>query len=169
MFEKIRFPVGKVFEDVLTIPRVFEKASRVVLNDVAKYYYLQRAGSILHEQTQELKLAYINAAIEITEELRKIEPKLENYCDYSIAHIALKTYNDIGLFDMNDLLETEEIQRLYKRLVQIFDAKKVEEVLFQETSSVKKLHFYYLVLDKEGYLKNNKNLPELFPGWGKKE
>ena len=168
LFSSVRYPFGKVFEDVLTVPKLFEKANKVVLNDIAKYYYRQRKGSILHEQTKKLKFAYIESALEITEYLRKKEFTLDSYCDYSIAHITLKTYNDIGLFDMYDLLEEPLIKEIYEKTLKIFEKKNVENVLFKDTSSVKKLHFYYLVLDKMGYIKNNKELPELFPGWGKK-
>ena len=168
LFENVRFPVGRVFEDILTLPKLFEKAQKIVFNDVAKYYYRQREGSILHEQTKELKFFYINSALEVTQYLRNQEPSFENYCDYSIAHITLKIYNDIALFDMYELLNEPIVKELYNKTLKIFEKKNIEEILFRHTSNVKKLHFYYLILDKDGYIKNNKNLPKLFPGWENK-
>ncbi len=46
LWEGIRFPVGKYFEDEATMYRVFMRAQRVVCLPEAKYNYLFRGGSI---------------------------------------------------------------------------------------------------------------------------
>lgn len=165
LFENIRFPKGKVFEDILTIPKLFEKANKVVLDDVSKYYYRQRKGSILHVQTKELRLAYINSALEIMEYIKEKEKSLDDYCAYNVAHITIKTYNDIGLFDMQNMLEENIVNDLYEQTCKIFENKEYEKVIVENSSNVKKLHLYYLISDKLGYIQNNKNLPLIYPGW----
>lgn len=165
LFKEIRFPKGKVFEDILTIPKLFEKANTIVLDDVSKYYYRQRKGSILHIQTKELRLAYINSALEIMNFIREKEPSLDEYCAYNIAHITIKTFNDIGLFNMYYMLDEKIVNNLYEQTCDIFSNKKYEKVIIQNSSNIKKLHFYYLITDKEGYIANNKKLPLIYPGW----
>lgn len=46
LWQDIRFPVGKNFEDILTTYKTFEKATRVVQLLGAKYYYRIRTDSI---------------------------------------------------------------------------------------------------------------------------
>lgn len=169
LFDEIRFPKGKVFEDILTIPKLFEKAEKVVLDDVSKYYYRQRKGSILHVQTKELRLCYINSALEIMNFIKEKEPSLDRYCAYNVAHITIKTFNDIGLFDMDYMLEENIVNNLYEQTCKIFKNKEYENVIIENSSDVKKLHFYYLISDKDGYIANNKTLPLIYPGWKNNE
>ena len=165
LFKEIRFPKGKVFEDILTIPKLFDKAKKVVLDDQPKYYYRQRKGSILHVQTKELRLSYINSALEIMNFIKEKEKSLIAYCAYNVAHITIKTYNDIGLFDMDYMLEEDIVNKLYKDTCKIFENKEYEKVIAENSSNVKKLHFYYLICDKAGYITNNTKLPLIYPGW----
>ncbi len=168
LFDDIRFPVGKIFEDVITIGKLFEKSEKVVLNDVAKYYYRQREGSILHIQNSKTRLAYIYGALEILKYLKEKEEKLELYCVYNYAHITIKTYNDIGLFDMQELVNESVIIELYEKTCEIFKNKEYEKFIIEKSSNVKKLHYYYLLTDKDDYLAKNKSLPLIYPGWGPK-
>ena len=163
LFDEIRFPSKRVFEDVLTTPKLFEKSNKVVFLDTPKYYYRQRNGSILNKQTKQLRLQYINAAMEINQFIKEKEPSLENYCAYNVAHITIKTFNDIGFFSMYDLLDEEIIKNLYEETRKIFENKEYEKLIVENSNYVKKLHFYYLLADKEGYIKNNKRLPVIYP------
>lgn len=163
LFNEIRFPSKRVFEDVLTTPKLFEKSNKVVFLDTPKYYYRQRKGSILNKQTKQLRLQYINAAMEINQFIKEKESSLENYCAYNVAHITIKTFNDIGFFSMYDLLDEEIIKKLYEKTRKIFENKEYEKLIVENSNYVKKLHFYYLLADKEGYIKNNKRLPVIYP------
>lgn len=165
LFKEIRFPKGKILEDILTIPKLFEKANTVIFNDVAKYYYRQREGSILHVQTKHTKLAYIHAALEMLEFLKEKEESLFLYCVYNYAHITIKVFNDIGLFDMTYLLEENIVNELYKNTCKIFENKDWEKFIVEHSFHIKKLHYYYLISDKEMYVKLNRTLPLLYPGW----
>lgn len=162
MFDNVKFPSKKIFEDVLTIPKIFEKSNKVVFLDVPKYYYRQREGSILNKQTNALRLEYIKAALEINKFIREKEPSLENYCAYNIAHITIKTYNDIGFFNMKSLLEERIVQQLYEETNKIFENKSYEELIVKNSNYVKKLHMYYLLTDKEKYINNNRTLPVIY-------
>lgn len=46
LFQNIKFPVGIVYEDVLTVPYLLANAKKVHFHDRAYYNYLQRSGSI---------------------------------------------------------------------------------------------------------------------------
>lgn len=168
LMKDIRFPKNRLFEDLLVFPKLVERASKIVLDDVAKYYYRQRTGSILHKQSKELRLAYINAALEVIEYLKLKAPELEVYFAYNYAHITIKTFNDIGLFHMRDMLNEKMINELYTNTCKIFENKEYEKAIVENSSFIKKLHYYYLISDKEGYINNHNKLPVLYPGWKSK-
>jgi len=46
LFEDIRFPKGKTFEDIFVMHRLVDMANRVVLSSECKYYYLLRQAGI---------------------------------------------------------------------------------------------------------------------------
>ena len=46
IFEKIRFPIGKVFEDSHIIIYLLAQTKRMVVTDAKKYYYVHREGSV---------------------------------------------------------------------------------------------------------------------------
>lgn len=46
IFEEIRYPVGKLNEDVFILMDLLERANKITFNPSAKYYYLQRQNSI---------------------------------------------------------------------------------------------------------------------------
>lgn len=46
LFDGVRFPVGKVFEDVATLPLLLRKAQRIITVDKGLYYYCSNAKGI---------------------------------------------------------------------------------------------------------------------------
>ena len=166
LFSGIYFPKGKVFEDIYVIPFIFEKSNKVVFNNIPLYYYRQREGSILHKQTNELRLEYIKVASKINKEIENNFPNLKQYCAYNIAHITIKTYNDIGFFDMKDLAENNIVKDLYKQTKKIFENKELEAFIIKNSNNVKKLHYYYMLTDLDRYIKSNRSLPVIYPEYG---
>ncbi len=162
LFESIRFPKGKVFEDIYTMSTIFQKANKIVFNDIPLYYYRQREGSILHNQTNELRLEYIKAAMFVNKDIEKNFPNLKDFCAYNIAHITIKTYNDIGFFGMFDLMEEEMVINLYEETKKIFENKELEAFIVNNSNNVKKLHYYYMLTDLSLYIKNNRSLPVIY-------
>lgn len=169
LLKNIEFPKGKVFEDQLTIPRIFERSSKIVFLDIPKYYYRQREGSILNTQTNELRLAYINATQEMNKYIEEREQSLKNYCAYNIVHVTINTYNDIGFFRMYDLLNEKIVNDLYEKTKKIMENKEYEQLIIRNSKDVKKLHLYYLLSDRDGYIKNNRMLPVIYQEFEEKK
>lgn len=163
LFDEIKFPVGRVFEDQLIIPKLFAKADKIILNDIPLYYYRQREGSVLHNQTKELRIAYIEAAFEMHDYVKTKVKNIEKFCNYNIAHIAINTYNDIGLFKMYDLAEEKIVQELYFKFKHILKDNKMEKFIMENSSNVKKIHYYYLLENSNKYIQNNRYLPAIYP------
>ena len=50
LFNQIRFPVGKIYEDLFTTPYVAKKSTKIVFANSRQYYYRQRSNSIVHSK-----------------------------------------------------------------------------------------------------------------------
>ncbi len=50
IFSEIRYPVGRLYEDVFTWHKVLSKVKRIALTGKVSYYYLVRSGSIMHSE-----------------------------------------------------------------------------------------------------------------------
>lgn len=61
LFDGITFPVGKLYEDLATIYRVFLKADKISYSDAACYFYYQRPGSIIHSPLNKRHLDLFDA------------------------------------------------------------------------------------------------------------
>lgn len=48
LFDNIRFPVGRTYEDAAVLYRVLDRSRRVVITNKISYYYLNRDTSIMH-------------------------------------------------------------------------------------------------------------------------
>lgn len=48
LFSDIRFPEGRIYEDIFIMPRLMDLANRIVFDMQPKYHYLIRSGSITH-------------------------------------------------------------------------------------------------------------------------
>lgn len=50
LFSDIRYPKGKISEDMYTTYKLFDKANKIVYDSTPKYYYRQRKGSITNSK-----------------------------------------------------------------------------------------------------------------------
>ena len=53
LFNDIRFPKGKLYEDMLTVPYLFEKSENIIINFEVEYFYLTRSESISQRKVTE--------------------------------------------------------------------------------------------------------------------
>lgn len=70
-FRTVRFPVGKVFEDIAVMGMLVAQAKRVAVSHVPKYHYLIRKGSITQTRSMEnewcgMQALYDQAALGIS-------------------------------------------------------------------------------------------------------
>lgn len=70
IFDDIRYPVERLYEDAFVYHDVLSKANRIVLTGVNSYYYLVRDDSIMH---QEYKLAFTDIIDAIELRVKKLE------------------------------------------------------------------------------------------------
>lgn len=91
LFDNICFPVGKTFEDIAIMHKLFIKAERVICLPEAKYNYLQRVGSIVDNISLENRVNHYLAAKSRYDEMAvdwaQFEYLLEAQCVASIVNV----------------------------------------------------------------------------------
>ncbi|SLL33525.1 glycosyl transferase [Mycobacteroides abscessus subsp. abscessus] len=76
LWENIRFPYGKLFEDAFTTYKVIEKTSKIIKIDKDLYYYFQRENSIVNSKFSIKKLHHCEALEEMLEFIERNYPDL---------------------------------------------------------------------------------------------
>lgn len=67
LFDRLKYPKNKYFEDLDTTYKLFLQAKKIVATDEKLYYYIQREGSILHKLNDRV----ISDLIKVIEDLNK--------------------------------------------------------------------------------------------------
>ena len=77
LFKDVRFPVGKLFEDIAVMYRIFDNAGRVSHNAYTGYYYRKRSSGIMLSSFNEKKLDLLDAADALLGFVSRHYPELE--------------------------------------------------------------------------------------------
>jgi len=133
LFNNLRFPKDKIYEDIFTMHKLIDNADKVVISSQCKYFYRIRNTGITLSPFNIHQLDNIEAYIERYKYITPKYPDLEKTCLYyifssllwymNIAYISgkieiykeslQKIINDIKHYDYNDCgLSNEEINTL---------------------------------------------------------
>ena len=93
LFNHIRFPLGRWYEDLATIPIILKQACKVVYVDQVFYYYFQREGSIAHGRNEKM--------FDIYWAVQHVEDVLGSSSDKDWISIRNKLLIEHGLFLTN--------------------------------------------------------------------
>ena len=123
MFENVRYPFGKIYEDDFTTYRLIALANRISVGFSKKYFYRIRGGSIMLEAFSMRCLDQIEAAIEIKEYINTNFPKLSLYAQCGMV-AAANTFS-IKLIVSDSLIEEYnevilKIQKIYRQYEKFF-------------------------------------------------
>ena len=88
LFSATKFPVGQLFEDLLTIPYIFEKCAFVAYTTDKLYFYYDRAGSITHSRITEKHMMIIDNTIEL---IRHIDIHCQTAHNAAIARFCIES------------------------------------------------------------------------------
>lgn len=96
LFNKIRFPEGKINEDVAIMLHVFEQTETVVYIKDTLYNYRQRANSITTSNFSVKKLDALENCINNLEYVKDKHPQLREEAEYMLVNCILWTSHMIG-------------------------------------------------------------------------
>ncbi len=71
VWEKVRFPIGRCYEDVFTTPCVMQKARRIISSTKGLYYYCKRDGSISRLKSKKVGFDFLSAELALFALLKK--------------------------------------------------------------------------------------------------
>lgn len=107
LFKNVKYPVGKLYEDLGTTYKIFAKAKKIVLVDKIVYYYYQNSNSIMHAKYTTKRLQGITFAEEELKFMKKNFPDAKNAALYRLFYEHLLCLNDMPLscIDKNDSIK----------------------------------------------------------------
>lgn len=106
LFDNIRYPQGKIFEDMYVTHRVIARCSTIAVINDSLYYYYQRPHSIINESFNIKKLDYLDA------------------CKDRIKH-----FKDYGWFDISEVAYDEYLHSLIWEYSRVRDILRNKEVM----------------------------------------
>lgn len=126
LFEEIRFPRGKVYEDTAIMYQLIEKAQKIVYGDKSNYYYIARTGSISKQLGfNKNEQDYIEHTNEMLQYIQNKYPELETavhrfdiYAKFRILRMLIFTK------PRNKQMEKEYVAGIKKYQKEVFKCKK---------------------------------------------
>ncbi|NLJ70762.1 MAG: glycosyltransferase family 2 protein [Clostridiaceae bacterium] len=127
LFDNIRFPVGKLHEDLYTIYKVIDKSQKIVYGDEFVYFYYRRTGSITGSEFSVKRLDAIEALNQLTTDIDITEYGIKNayssqvldiIFSYLCTDISISDIREYGLWSMvkenraNVLLDNQVCNRI---------------------------------------------------------
>ena len=137
IFDDIRYPVGKLYEDVFVYHEVLAKTNRICLTGENTYYYFIRPDSIMH---QEYKLAFTDIIDAVELRVKKLEELgLQDLADENRAFI----YSRVAVAFANLSPFVKENKKRLKEIKLIYN--KEYPKLMKTTSNMKQRFRYWLL------------------------
>ena len=85
LYDGIRYPDGKIFEDIYTTHKLLYRCGRIAVLDEPLFYYFQRPGSIMNESFSMKKLDYLQALAE----------RVEFFADHNLDELEQIAYDEL--------------------------------------------------------------------------
>jgi glycosyltransferase involved in cell wall biosynthesis len=114
LFRDIRFPEGKIMEDMFVMPILFKKAQLITISSQELYYYNQEGESITRSSFNYKKLDMVEAALVWKNHVEINYPIL--FEKASIHYYTIMINYCIYLYKINDLYG-KDIFKQYKKII----------------------------------------------------
>lgn len=121
MAKGIPFPVGKYHEDEFTTYKYYVASTKVAVTTAKQYFYLQRAGSIMHSFGKS-SMDELEAADNLVDYCKN------NYPDIVAAAESKKFSDYCQVLLSNEKIKIENPE-VYHRITQYLNAKKIQMLL----------------------------------------
>ena len=148
IWEKLRFPVGRLYEDAFTCHHVLEQVKSIVKTGKTVYYYFIRQGSIMHTEYNIRFTDIIDAVEDRIDTLENLD--LNALADKNRMFIYSQTAVAMAHLDRKDEKQktrADEVWRIYKKhfpkLMRCRCANLKEKILFLLLRVAPGLHAKY--------------------------
>ena len=102
LFDEIKYPIGKKYEEIGTTFYLLEKCNKVVVTGKSEYYYINRQDSIVNNVTESTITDYIELIIQrydyIEENIKELSSYNKDYLKRILktAEKDIKSLNEVG-------------------------------------------------------------------------
>lgn len=127
LFDGIRFPEGRIFEDIAVYYRIIERVEKVVLLDEVKYYYIRRKGSLSFGKNREANIQRCYAYRRRYENLALEHPELKKEMQRLIFVNFRKLCKEWGM--NQEMFARQEIQEERRFFVTLEEELNQNETL----------------------------------------
>ena len=119
IFEDLRFPVGKINEDIATIFIAFSKANRIVNINQKLYFYYKNTGSITKSKFTVKNLDLLTAWEEVVKLSKRYPEHIQSLAEFRLKKAYFSLLGVIAYYDMSN---TEDNIKIKKYLLNQFKA-----------------------------------------------
>ena len=142
LWQTIRYPKGKIYEDYATTYRVMSLVDKAAWGDAAMYFYVQHIESIMHQKCSRRSLSLVDIADEETKFIIERWPALkqealarkaisELKCLQTILNAKNEEFDDYKKKIMGDIRQ-HKVELLTSKKVTIKTKIKIIALLFGE-------------------------------------
>lgn len=123
LFKEIRFPVGKLHEDLYTIYKVFDRAQKIVYGSNIVYFYYHRTGSITVSNFTVKRLDAIEALNQLRKDIDIVDYGIQNAYSSQILENVFSFFStdispdDIRKYKLWDLVKENRMNVLFDKCV----------------------------------------------------
>ena len=142
LFNEIRYPIGRKYEDIGTTFYLLEKCNKVVVLGKPEYYYLNREDSLVNTVTEETIIDYLEIIMERSNYIEQNFPELIKYNNLYLMKILITSYRDSQQISNKSLKFNDVIRSFYKKIekIGINNIKYVEDLCDEkELNEIKKI------------------------------
>ena len=115
LFEDIRFPVGKLYEDTYTIPDIIIRSEKVVFIGRAVYFWVQRSGSITHHGLTEKDFTVFSTLERFIKIVDAHYPALHEYAVVRLVNDTFWTVMMRLVYNEDFLSRAAKIRKRYRK------------------------------------------------------
>lgn len=136
IWNDIKFPEGKLYEDYLTLYRVVAKCNKIIFLSTPMYYYRKRGDSIMNSRVSEKKLSIVEISEDVTKYICEYSEDLITYAVYRQTVILLKTMDEIISLGLNNYSKYQEMimaimYRNKQKFLEYNKARKIDVIKFK--------------------------------------
>ncbi len=115
LFDNIRYPVGKLFEDIATTYKFFIKSKEIACGHLAKYNYNVRENSIVTKKFNKAKFDLLESTDNMSEEIINLFPNLKEAVLRRRVYARFSTLNQMAQVDKDNKEKVKEIISFIKK------------------------------------------------------
>ena len=141
LFNNIRYPIGRSYEDIGTTYKLFEKSNNIVWYDIPKYNYIRRKTSIVSQNTYKNLKDFIDLSYERYIHFNK-DKILKKENDFAFIRNMIMFYIN---YQIDNIIELEDVfEKLYPLFKKIIN-ENYNELIIEISKQTLIATVYYLI------------------------